>query len=147
MPTTALIAFLTSVAVLVTLILITQKERRRGRRFFAAGLRNWLDNVFDRLGLSLTRGWDHFVRYMIRLNWYYSLHSLLRAWLRFLVAVYTYFEDIFERNRRRTKRLRAEKKRLRADSHLEQIAKHKTAMALTEAEKRRLKQRELEGKE
>ena len=147
MPTTALIAFLTSVAVLVTLILITQKERRRGRRFFASGLRGRLDGVVDRMEEALLKSWNHFIRYIVQLNWYYSLHSLLRTWLRFLVAVYTYFEDMFERNRKRAKRLRAEKKRLKSNSHLEQIAQHKTATALTEAEKKRLKKRELEGRE
>jgi hypothetical protein len=84
---------------------------------------------------------------MVQLNWYYSIHSVLSAVLRGLIAVYTFFENIFERNRRRTKELRAEKRQLSELNHLRQMTDHRETTALSPAEQRRLRKRTLEGKE
>lgn len=147
MLSTALTAFLISVTTFVMLVLVTQQERRRGRRFFATTLRSWLDRKIDHLGKRVGEHGDHFMKYMVQLNWYYSIHSVLRTLLRGLVVVYTYFEDMFERNRRRTKKLRTEKRQLNELSHLQQVAKHKEETALTPAEQRKLRKRKLEGRE
>lgn len=95
----------------------------------------------------ITESVTHFMRYMVQLNWYYSIHSVLRTILRSLVAAYTFFENIFERNRKRTKELRAEKKQLSEQNHLRQMADHRESTALTPAEQRRLRKKTLEGKE
>ncbi|MBP6881740.1 MAG: hypothetical protein KBC35_03885 [Candidatus Pacebacteria bacterium] len=146
MITTALTAFAVSSVLLAVLVGVTQQERRRGRRFFAPGLRSWLDRVVTRSELSITRNTDHFVRYMVQLSWYYSMHKILRTVLRGLIAVYTYFEDKFERNRERAKELRAEKRQLHELNHLRQMAAHKVDTALTSTEQQKLRKDTLEGR-
>ncbi len=146
MVTTVLTAFLVSISVFITILVMVQKERRRGRRFFASQTRRWLDERFDAMGIKLLSGLDHFVKYIVQLHWYYSIHSVLRAILRVTVAVYTYFEQIFERNRERTKELRAEKRQLNEMNHLRQMAVHKQDTALSPAEQRRLRKKKLEEK-
>lgn len=143
----ALIAFSVNSLIFLVLVGVTRQERRRGRRFFAVGVRAWLDGVVETLGERLAKGTDYFVRYFVQLNWYYSIHSVLRTLLRGLVTVYTYFENLFERNRKRTKKLRREKHELSEHNHLQQMAKHKEETALTPAQQRKLRKRILEGKE
>jgi hypothetical protein len=140
----AVAALVVSIFVFISLLLVVQKERRRGRRFFAAGLRAWLDGQVDRIGMWVVRGWDHFVKYIVQLNWYYSIHSVLRTMLRVIVAVYTQFENVFERNRARTKKLRAEKRQLSELNHLRQMAEHKQDTTLTPAQQRKLRKQKLE---
>lgn len=147
MITTALTAFSASIVSFAVLVILTQQERRRGRRFFAAGIRSWFDIFVARLEQKTTRSFDHFMRYIVQLSWYYSIHSVLRTLLRGLVAMYTYFENVFERNRARTKELRAEKRQLSEFNHLRQMADHKADTALTPAEQQRLRKKKLEGKD
>ncbi len=140
----AVTTLVASIVIFSTLLLVTQLERRRGRRFFAANVRTWLDGIADSAGDSIVRGFDHFIKYIVQLNWYYSIHSVLKGILRFIVAVYTYFEDMFEQNRKRAKELRAEKRQLNELNHLRQMADHKENTTLSPAEQRRLKKRKLE---
>lgn len=129
------------------LTIFTQQERRRGKRFFAVRARAWLDRVVDRIYQSVSWKVGHFTKYIVQLSWYYGLHSLLRGLLKGMIALYTYFEDLFERNRARTKQLRAEKKQLSTHNHLQQIADHRVETALSVAEQRKLKKQKLEGNE
>ena len=144
MVSTAAISLVVSVFVFFVLLLGVRKETLREKRFFAVGIRSWFDVKIDVAGEVIVRSWSHFVKYIVQLNWYYSIHSLLRTLLRVLVAFYTYFENIFEKNRLRTKQLRAEKRGIKRDGHLAQVAEHKEGIALTEVEKRKLKKRKLE---
>lgn len=146
MVTSALTVFLVSVFVFFTTLILVQRERRYGRRFFAERLRAFFDRGVEKIGKSILNSWNHFVRYIVQLHWYYSIHSVLRTMLRALVVTYTYFEKIFERNRSRTKKLRAEKRQLSELNHLQQMAVHKEDTALTPAEKRKLRKKKLEGK-
>ncbi|MCA9362537.1 hypothetical protein KC906_04130 [Candidatus Kaiserbacteria bacterium] len=141
---TALTALAVSLGTFVVLVGVTVQERRRGRRFFAGSVRQWCDAKADRLERGTTESIDHFVKYMVQLNWYYSIHSVLRTFLRAIVAVYTYFEHVFERNRERTKQLRNEKRKLSELNHLRQMTKHKEETALTPAEQRKLRKKKLE---
>lgn len=131
----------------MVLIGITGRERRLGRRSFALGLRSWLDTVVTRFEHAVVHKTEHFMRYMVQLHWYYSIHAILRAVLRGLVAIYTYFEEVFERNRKRAKELRAEKRQLNELNHLRQMAAHRVDTALTPTEKQKLRKRTLEGKD
>jgi hypothetical protein len=140
----ALILFTASTIGFLVLLVVVKKERSRKERFFAAAPRAWLDQLVSRAETRLQNGWRHFARYVVQLHWYYSIHSVLRGTLRCIVAVYTYFEDIFERNRQRTKRLRAEKREVNELNHLRQMATHKQATALSAAEKKKLRRRKLE---
>lgn len=147
MVVSAFTALLISLVTFLVLAVVTQIERRRGRRLFASGLRNWLDRAVDTISRVLIRSFNHFTRYIIQLNWYYSIHSVLRTLLRTMIAIYTYFENLFERNRARTKRLRAEKKQLSEYNHLQQMANHRVETALTPTQQQKLRTRTLEGKE
>ena len=144
MVSTATVIFGTSLFVFVLLLLVIRKERRRGRRFFLDGVRSWLDSGIDAVEAKLVTGWDHFTKYILQLHWYYSIHSVLKGFLRITVSVYTYFERILERNRDRAKQLRAEKRELGAVNHLRQMAEHKEGTALTAAQKKKLKHKKLE---
>jgi hypothetical protein len=146
MITSALLAFLGSGIVSVILFITVRMERRRGRRFFAAGFRGWIDGKVDIIGGWLARSLNHFVKYILQLNWYYSIHSVLRTILRLIIAAYTYMENIFEKNRSRTKKLRAEKKQLKDTNHLSQMAAHKESTTLTPAQQQKLRKKNLEGR-
>lgn len=139
-------AFTISTLVLILLLALINKERRQNRRFFASNFRGWLDIKVEKVGNWFISSYDHFVKYVVQLHWYYSLHSLLKTILKFLVAFYTYFENIFENNRIKAKKLRAEKKQLGEKNHLQHMAKHKEDTSLTPAQKKKLSQKELEGK-
>jgi hypothetical protein len=127
------------------LTILVHKERRRGRRFFASNVRNWLDQKVSGGSDLLLRGWEHFDKYVVQLNWYYSIHSVLKTILRALVAFYTYFENIFESNRKRTKQLRAEKRQLNEFNHLQQMTNHRKETALTATQQKKLKDKKLKG--
>lgn len=138
--------FIVSVLVTATLFLIISKERRSGRRFFASRVRSWFDVKIDRAGDKLVKKINHFVKYIVQLNWYYSIHSVLRTIMKVTVAVYSYVENVFEKNRYRTKKLRVEKRQLEQSNHLQQMADYKKDTMLTPAQQRKLKKKELEGK-
>lgn len=146
MITAELTAFIVCVFVGIVLMIVINKERRLGRRFFAAKLRNWLDSKVVSCSIFFSRSWQHFSKYVVQLSWYYSIHSVLRTFLRLMVVFYTYFENIFERNRERTKQLRSEKRQLSEFNHLHQINAHKQDTALSAVEKRKLKRKKLEEK-
>lgn len=135
-----------SVVTFVFVLAITQTERRRGRRLFAGRIRGWLDTVVSGCERWFAKVWNHFVRYVLQLNWYYSIHSVLRTMLRFTQGVYTHFERMFERNRDRARELRREKRELSTMNHLRDLAEHKEDTALTPAQKQRLKHKKLEEK-
>lgn len=138
--------FSVSIFILLILVVVVSKERRLGRRFFAVTLRSWLDRIVITTEVWLVKTWNHFVKYILQLNLYYSIHSLLKTWLRMIVAVYTYFENVFENNRTKTKQLRSEKRQLSEMNHLQQIANHKKDTELTPAQKKKLKKKQLEDK-
>jgi hypothetical protein len=127
---TAITTCVTFVVLFVVVAVLVQVEERRGRRVILASLRNSLDATLQRFQLWLDNTWSHFLKYVVRLGWYYSIHSLLRAILSVLVSIYTYVEAVFERNREKTKLLRRERKQ-KQQTHFSQIADHKSEVALT----------------
>jgi hypothetical protein len=123
---------------------VVRVEEARGKRLLLGGVRQVLDAKIFSLGRWCDGVWHHFVRYIVQLGWYYSIHSLLRTILQVLVSVYTYIENIFERNREKTKVLRRERKQKTRQTHLTQIAEHKAEVALTPSEQAALRQQKLE---
>jgi hypothetical protein len=96
----------------------------------------------------LATQWRFLVKHTIQLSWYYSIHSALRTVLTVLVQLYDRLELVFVRNRERAKVLRAERRahsKQGEQSHLTAIREHKTATALTPAEKKKLKAKRLRG--
>jgi hypothetical protein len=138
--------FVMSIGVFALMLILVQVERKKQKRLFAAKLRGWLDKKIKGFELWLVRTWNHFVRYVLQLNWYYSIHSILKTLLLAIQMFYTSFEKIFERNRNRTKKLRMEKRQLNSLNHLSQMADHKVDTALSPAQKKKLRHKKLEEK-
>jgi len=142
----AAIAFGGSTLVLILLLVLIRKERRQNQRFFATKLRSQLDLLVIEISNWFGKKYAHFIKYVVQLHWYYSLHSFLKTVLKIIVTFYAYFENIFENNRIKAKKLRIEKKHLSQDNHLQQMAEHKEDTSLSSAQKKKLSERELEGK-
>lgn len=145
MLSTALTTLAISITSFVLVMLLVQGEQKKGRRFLLGGFRGWLDGVIGTVERWLGDTVDHFVKYVVRLNWYYGIHSFLRALLKLIVASYEQVEKIFEHNRRLTKQLRAEKRNRDSRNHLSEMAAHKAETKLTPAEARKRKKHHLEG--
>ncbi|MEN9920573.1 MAG: hypothetical protein RL538_466 [Candidatus Parcubacteria bacterium] len=143
MLTTAIATFVTFLVLFVVVAVVVRVETVKGRRILLSFARTTLDNQLHRFHLWLSGVWNHFVRYVVQLGWYYSIHSLLRTLLKVLVSVYTYIEDIFERNREKTKLLRRERKQ-KQQTHFSKIADHKAEVALSKEEQEALMTRKLE---
>jgi hypothetical protein len=137
--------FVVSTIMFMMLTIFVQYEQRRGGRLLFVGMRNWADTNLVQANLWLKKQWRHFVRYILQLGWYYSLHSFLQTVMRVLVAVYDFLEAHFERNRLRTKHLRAEKHR-KVNKHFAAVAEHKAEVALSPEEEKSLRQQKLEEK-
>ncbi len=135
-----------SIGVFLLVLIVIYREQKRGRRFFAARLRGWLDVKVATLEHGVERSWRHFVKYIVQLNWYYSIHSVLKAILKTIQVFYFSFEKIFERNRMRAKKLRAERRQINELNHLHQMAEHKEETALTDSQKQKLRHKKLEEK-
>ena len=133
-----------SIGIFILMLIVVHQEKRRGKRFAVAGGRASLDRFVSRAEHKIVRTWNHFVKYVVQLNWYYSIHSILKTLLHAVQVFYFSFEKIFERNRARTKKLRAERRQINQLSHLSQLAEHKEEMALTETQKRQLRHKKLE---
>jgi hypothetical protein len=141
----ATVVFLVSAVAFAGYAFLVTLEEKNARRFVCGRLRDRLDISLLRLGNQFENHWKHISRYILQLGWYYSVHRVLRAILAFLVHVYTFIENIFERNRARTKELRKEfKRQLSKKSHLSEIADHKTKTALSPEEQTILKTKKLE---
>ncbi len=130
---TAITTCVTFVVLFVVVAVLVRAEEVRGRRIILASLRDSIDKTLHRFHLWLESTWSHFMKYVVQLGWYYSIHSLLRAILSVLVSIYTYVEAVFERNREKTKHLRRERKQ-KQQTHFSQIADHKADVALTPKE-------------
>ena len=147
MLSTALTTLAISITSFVLVMLLVNGEKKRGKRFFLSGPRSWLDGVVSKVEFTIGDAIDHFIKYVVRLNWYYGIHSFLTAVLALIVKSYEYVEKVFEHNRHRAKELRAEKKNKETSSnHLTEMAKHKVDTKLTPSEAKRRKKHHLEGR-
>jgi hypothetical protein len=138
--------FLLSASLLVLYSLVTSLEERRQERFILKSLRSGLDVMVTTVFLYLQKKLRYIVRHTIKLSWYYSLHSALRAVLTLLVGIYDRLEGVFIQNRERARGLRAEKKAMLKEeaNHLTVISEHKASMALTPNQKKKLRAKKLE---
>ncbi len=132
---------------------IVGRETVRGERLMLAQFRGRLDRGIERVQVGLQSVIHYLDRHVIKLSWYYSLHSFLQAALRVVVSLYDYLEGRFHRNRMRARAIRAERRAMKrgkeeapavVDSHLASIAEHKAEMALSDKQKQKLKTKKLE---
>lgn len=136
-----------SVSLFTLLLVMVQAEKKRGKRLLLSSVRGRFDRVTSLWGRKIVSTWQHFVKYIVQLGWYYGLHSFLQAVLKTIVRFYERVEMMFEANRRRTRDLRAEKQQASQTSqtHLTEMAQHKVDTALTPTQQRRLKDKQLKG--
>lgn len=139
----ALIIFLGSVVLFTAFSFLVEIERVKGSRVFLPSVRSGFDNMLAFVYQKISDAWSHFIHYIVRLGWYYSVHSFLRTLLRIVVASYDYLEHRFERNRIRTKLLRDQKQGNGNGGHFEAVAAHKAEVALSPQEEEELKHRKL----
>lgn len=138
----ALQLFIGSVVLFTAFSFVVQLEERKGVRLFLVGPRSWLDRSLYLLGNKLHVGFEHFLHHIVKLGWYYSIHSFLRAVMAMLVSAYDYLETHFEKNRIRTRILRASGRS--KNSHFTAVADHKDHITLTPDEEIELKDKKLE---
>jgi hypothetical protein len=128
-------------------------EVRVGERVALRSVRSRADHVFTWIQTQLCVVVRYIDRHIIRLSWYYSVHSCLQAALRVVVSLYDYLERWFHNNRAQARALRAERRAMKrgrmvtpvaASPHLTSIAEHKNEVALTEKQKQKLKTKKLE---
>jgi len=137
--------FLISLSLFLVVAFITRQETVRGKRFVLAAFRGWCDRVLGTMFAQAERKIETMVRHTIKLSWYYSIHSTLRAILTVLVKTYDRLELVFMSNKERAKVLRAEKRALQNPNHLTVISEHKASTALTPSQKKKLKAKTLAG--
>lgn len=140
----ALLTFTTTATLFIVVAIVVQAEQFRARRFFMARARASVDVRLIKTGQRWRYHFNHFTQYIVKLGWYYGMHSLLRTILNLLVSMYSYVEDRFERNRKRTKKLRQERKHRSTHTHFSQIASHKVETALTPSQQHDLRKQKLE---
>lgn len=136
---------LLSLGLFLVCAVVTALEEKRQKRLFLSGLRGWLDSLFEQIYSYLGLKIHLLVRHTIKLSWYYSLHSALRAVMTILVRTYDRLELVFMDNRERAKVLRAEKRSITKNNHLTAIGEHKASTALTPAQKKKLRAKKLES--
>ena len=137
-----------TILLFVLYVVLVRAEQRRGARYGITRVRSWGDVYLGRVEHGLVSGWRHFTRYVLQLHWHYWIHYCYRSVLLSLQAMYSWFEQRFEKNRAVAKSLRAEKRRAQAsDTHLGEVVAHKVATTLTPAQKRALKKKSIESYE
>lgn len=145
MLTTAITTFVTCLVLFVVMAVLVQTEQTKGRRLVLVFVRGWLDRKIVLVLKRLSDSWHHFSHYVVRLGWYYSIHSLLRTILAMLVSSYNFLEGMFENNRVKTKELRLRKKKSLQQTHFSKIADHKVETALTTEQQKALRKDKLEN--
>lgn len=144
MLTIASTIFATCLGLFLIVATVVQIEESRGTRLILNRFRTWLDESISYVSIKWQSSWSHFTQYVVKLGWYYSIHSLLQTILRVLVSAYSFIEHVFEKNRARTKKLRHELKKASGSTHLIKIAAHKSKSALTAKEQDERRKQKLE---
>lgn len=134
------IAFGTSLFLFVSWSFLTGRERVAGRRLFLARFRGWLDAVAARVERSVALVADYIGRRVIKFTWYYSLHSFFRGLRALLERLYYYVEHRMRLHHHQARAARSANNSPSTSSHLSEMAEHKQATALTEAEKKKRKE-------
>ncbi len=134
--TTALLYLAGSTLILVCIAVVFRIEDARGSRFNPFGVRSGLDFAVRR-GMWLWRYWtDYFSRSVLRALFHYSAHSVLKLMYGITRDLNAKVERLLRQNRKMARQLRDTQRR----THLDEIAAHKEATALSEEEKLRLRE-------
>ncbi len=134
-----------SFALFVVCIWLFSREQRSQKRFFLPGIRQALDRMLMSISQSIQNAITYIGKYIIKLSWYYSLHTFLRLTLQFLAGIYYFVEKLLHSNRDRARKIRQERKQ-NSISHLNILVDHQTVNKLSEEQKKKLKERSLNQK-
>ncbi len=142
----ALIVFAVATLMYVALYVIVSRELVSGERLVAANFRGRLDSLLERFQKKVAELIHDFTEYVVKLGWYYSVHSFLRTVMQFLVNAYEFFEHKFEQNHSRAEVLKSRRKERQTEksTHLAEMATHKESVALSPEQQAELRQRKLE---
>ena len=116
-------------------------EARRGERLLLRRVRSWLDQLVLNIFYFLTHIRVRFGAGAIRMFLHYCIHKLLAGGLYVLTSIQRYLQRLQRQNRTVAKTVRSEQEK----THLDVIAEHKANITLTEAEKRKLKEKSMAG--
>ena len=136
--------FFASIGTFFVLAIFLTVENRLRRRVFLSGLRNWLDDVTEKVLSFFGFHIRYLARYILKLSWYYSLHKFLRFSLTFLVKTYDWLESIFINNKNRARVIKQEKKRLKQRNVFGAVAEHKRETSFSEVDKKKFLKEKLE---
>ncbi len=127
-----------SVAVLLALTALYFFEDVRGERIFLPRARNSFDAALQALGHRLGLSGIFFRDGFLRLIMHYSVHTVLATVLHFLRGLEQRIEHAVRRNRKAAKDIKVQKQNR---THLDEIAEHKTEVALSKKQKDELRAR------
>ncbi len=138
---TPLIGFLVSSFCIVILILLFRYERIRGRRFF-----EYARERADFMILKVQHGFHVVIGALsggvVRQTLHFLFHAVLTAVLGFLSGVENRIKEVSRTNRALAKRSLRERT---TRNKLDEIALHKIEVALSEEEKKRHREKHLNG--
>jgi hypothetical protein len=134
-----------SFILLITFGWLFSREKKAGRRFVLASLRQVLDNFITACVGSVHKFFVYIIKYVITLSWYYSLHAFLHVVLKFIASIYYLVENITHRNRDKARKIRQERKQS-TRSHLDVLVDHKDDTKLTEQQKKKMRDKAINQK-
>ena len=136
--------FVLSIVVFLLYAVFVTIEKNKGKRIVFSTIRHFLDLALVK-SYSFIAFWLNYIsRHIIKLSWYYSIHRSLQFIMTVLVKTYDRLEVMFMQNRDRARVIKIERKKMKKDNHLYQMANHKEAVSLTEEEKEKLLAKKLE---
>jgi hypothetical protein len=136
--------FLVSSVLFLVGIVFVVLEKKSNRRFILSNTRDRLDSGILYIDAVIRAKYALILKRSLKLSWYYSLHTMLKAVMGLLVHSYDRLERVVIKNRARAKKVRAESRVLLQDNHLTEIEKHKQDTALTSKQKKKLRAEKLE---
>lgn len=137
-----ILGFIISGAVLSALFVLFRYEQDRGVRVLH-GVRERFDTAVVRLSALSASFSRFFGRRMIRQTIHYLFHKMLKALLQFIKRCEQFLKRILHTNKMIAHKL--EQDADRPKNKLDEIAEHKQSVALSETEKKKRKQKSLEG--
>jgi hypothetical protein len=136
--------FVISSVLFIAMTLVITLENKSNRRFVLTSTRDRLDSGILYVNAVIRAKYALILKRSLKLSWYYSLHTMLKAVMGLLVHSYDRLEQVVINNRARAKKVRAESRVLLQDNHLAEIEKHKQDTALTSKQKKKLRAEKLE---
>lgn len=138
---TPLTGFIVSAACVALLLAVYRIEESRGRRF-AEYVREHLDFAVLKTQHVLHVFFGTFTRGIVRSSVHYIFHTLLSGFLAFLAGIESAVKEALRSNRALARRSAKERK---TRNKLDEVALHKIEVALSEEEKRRHREKHLNG--